>query len=192
MTGTERASRSRSTQTVAGAGFTSLFCRSDGAFSAVVPAAGTYTFTYKAKNSQGTQSASAATVTLTFPAGNGPAIKVVDGKTKSRSPKRFRWIIEEDRTFYVDPTTTTTTAARHDDLSNLRSHFHTSYMPVLGAGLRWTDRLEAARVFRACCRCATPPLAFCSPGAQKTAVDPSQVIWIPQSATTSRSARRRR
>ncbi len=38
----------------------------DGSFTAMATAPGTYTFTYKAKNPQGTVSASAATVTLTF------------------------------------------------------------------------------------------------------------------------------
>jgi len=40
----------------------------NGGFTASVAAAGTYTFTYKAQNSQGTVSASAATVTVIFPA----------------------------------------------------------------------------------------------------------------------------
>ena len=40
----------------------------NGGFIASVTAPGTYTFTYKAQNSQGTVSASAATVTLIFPA----------------------------------------------------------------------------------------------------------------------------
>ncbi len=43
----------------------------NGGFNATVAAPGTYTFTYKAQNSQGTVSASAATVTLIFPAATG-------------------------------------------------------------------------------------------------------------------------
>src|SRR5437016_1104056 len=74
-----------------------------GAFKASVAAAGTYTFTYKAQNSQGTVSASSATVTLIFPAASGLVVNVVDGKNKTTAITDYRWIIEEDRTFYVDP-----------------------------------------------------------------------------------------
>src|SRR5205807_10479256 len=55
----------------------------DGGFTASVSAAGTYTFTYKAQNSQGTVSSSTARVTLIFPAPTGLAVSVVDGKTKA-------------------------------------------------------------------------------------------------------------
>ena len=49
---------------------------------------GTYTFTFKAQNSQGTQSASAATVTLMFPRRQRSDGDVLDGsdKTTDRSP----------------------------------------------------------------------------------------------------------
>ena len=44
-----------------------------GGFTATVAAAGTYTFTYKAQNSQGTVSAASATVTLDLPAAQQPS-----------------------------------------------------------------------------------------------------------------------
>ena len=55
----------------------------------------------------GTLSASAATVTLIFPAGSGLTVNLIDGKTHAQINIDYRWIIEEDRTFYVDPTKTT-------------------------------------------------------------------------------------
>ena len=54
----------------------------DGGFSATVPQPGVYTFSYKAKNSQGTESASSATVTLTFQPGSGLQVTLVDGKVQ--------------------------------------------------------------------------------------------------------------
>src|SRR5262249_37674275 len=49
-----------------------------GAFNATATLAGTYTFTYKAQNSQGTVSTGSATVTLTFPAPSNLAVTVKD------------------------------------------------------------------------------------------------------------------
>src|SRR5579883_256150 len=107
-----------------------------GGFIATAAAAGTYTFTYKAVNSQGTQSAGAATVTLTFPTANGPRIKLIDGVTKAEiTPVDYRWIIEEDRTFYVDPTKTTNTGpAGSTNVLTYGTNFHTSYMPLVAQG----------------------------------------------------------
>jgi Bacterial Ig domain len=76
----------------------------NGGFNATVSAPGTYTFSYKAQNSQGTQSAAAATVTLVFQTASNLSVSVIDGKTKLPiAPQDYRWIIEEDTTFFVDP-----------------------------------------------------------------------------------------
>src|SRR6202171_507877 len=79
---------------------------SHGGFNASVTAAGTYTFTYKAQKSQGTVSANAATVTLNFPAGSGLAVTVLDGYDKTTTIADYRWIIEEDKSFYINPNCT--------------------------------------------------------------------------------------
>jgi len=60
---------------VAPAGLT-LSVDKTGAFNASVASAGTYQFTYKAQNSQGTVSAGSATVTLIFPAATGLTVTV--------------------------------------------------------------------------------------------------------------------
>ena len=75
----------------------------NGGFNASVATPGTYKFTYKAQNSQGTTSARAATVTLVFPEGSGLAVTVLDGNDRTTTISDYRWIIEEDRTFYIDP-----------------------------------------------------------------------------------------
>jgi hypothetical protein len=121
-----------------------------GGFSASVASAGTYTFTYKAQNSQGTVSSTSGTITLIFPLANGPTVTVVDGTDKSTVIGEYRWIIEEDRTFYVDPTKTTTqptASTTTTDCSNPNSNpaqcqvpltfgtnFHSSHMPVIATG----------------------------------------------------------
>jgi len=105
----------------------------------------TYTFNYNVKNSHGTAAASAGTVTLIFPQGSGLKVNIVDGMTKAPlSPNDYRWIIEEDRTFYVDPNCTTNQNPQPAGCNQLGSatsvpptfgvNFHTSYMPVVATG----------------------------------------------------------
>jgi len=118
----------------------------DGGFTASA-GTGTYTFTYQAQNSQGVVgSGTPATVTLTFPTASNLNVTVLDGRDKATAILDYRWIIEEDRTFYVDPTKTTTmggTATAADCTANpaacavpltFGTNFHTSYMPLVAAG----------------------------------------------------------
>ena len=42
-------------------------------------------------------------MTVVFPAGSGLTVKVLDGYDKTTQINDYRWVIEEDRTFYVDP-----------------------------------------------------------------------------------------
>src|SRR3989440_448538 len=117
-----------------------------GAFKASVAASGTYTFTYKAQNSQGTVSASSATVTLIFPPASNLVVNVVDGKNKTTPITDYRWIIEEDRTFYVDPKctanpppagcpgATTPGVGTTGIVPTFGTNFHTSYMPLVATG----------------------------------------------------------
>src|SRR5882762_3631841 len=119
---------------------------SNGGFNASVTAAGTYTFGYTAKNSQGTVSSNSATVTLNFPAASGLTVTVLDGTDKTTVVGDYRWIIEEDRTFYVDPNCTTNPPAvgcpgaatpgltGTGIVPTFGTNFHTSYMPLIAAG----------------------------------------------------------
>jgi hypothetical protein len=133
----------------AGTGISTLSVDANGGFNASVPTCTTaagcqYTFTYKAKNSVGTLSAGTATVTLTFGAASGLTVTVLDGQDKTSVIPDYRWIIEEDRTFYVDPHCTTNPPAAGcptfaaGTLTGLvptfGTNFHTSYMPVIAAG----------------------------------------------------------
>src|SRR5438445_5239848 len=113
----------------------------DGGFTASVTSAGTYTFTYKAQNSQGTVSTGSAIVTLIFPAPSNLAVTVLDGRDKTTVITDYRWIIEEDRTFYVNPNCTTNpqpagcpTFGTAGIVPTFGTNFHTSYMPLVAAG----------------------------------------------------------
>jgi hypothetical protein len=92
-------------------------------------------FQYNAVNSQKAASANPATVTVTFSGGSGLKVTVVDaplGQTGGgQAIGDYRWIIEEDRTFHIDPSQAQGTS---NVISSLGTNFHTSYMPVVAAG----------------------------------------------------------
>ena len=105
-------------------------------------------FTFQAKNSQGILS-SATTVNVTFPAASNLLVKVLDGADKTTEITDYRWIIEEDRTFYIDPKCTTNSSTAIPGCPpppapgsttgttvppTFGVNFHTSYMPVVAAG----------------------------------------------------------
>ena len=76
----------------------------DGSVLAQATTPGTYSCTYNVQNSQTVAAVSPATVTVTFPQGSGLTVHVRDGKHAAWSEiTDYRWIIEEDRTFFHDP-----------------------------------------------------------------------------------------
>jgi len=134
----------------------SVTLHDDGSFTAV-PAAvplgstssTTVSFQYTVTNSQNTvsPSASAGTITVTFLGASNLQVKVYDapvGKVGSSGPPitDYRWIIEEDRTFQIDPTASTNTGS---PVASLGTNFHTSYMPVIAAGCIGTLACEAGQ-----------------------------------------------
>ena len=98
-----------------------------------------YTFTFQAQNSQKGLSP-AANATVVFPAGSGLSVTVLDGQDKKTVISDYRWIIEEDRTFYIDPKCTANPPAGGCPTTNsgtaptLGTNFHTSYMPYVAQG----------------------------------------------------------
>jgi hypothetical protein len=124
----------------------------NGGFNAYVTSAGSYTFTYNAQNSQGVVSSAAATITLVFPAGNGPSVHLIDGATHAEvlvnGAQDYRWIIEEDRTFYIDPTNTTNSGVPGStSVLTYGTNFHISYMPVVATGCVGTLACESGQTF---------------------------------------------
>src|SRR6202022_4479157 len=141
------------TSVVPGAGLM-LWMDPTGGFTATVSGPGTYYFGYSVKNSQGTSSATAACpadptatavpgcalVTLNFPTGSGLNVQVLDGQDKTTIIGDYRWIIEEDRTFYVDPTKSTNTGSAL--LPTYGVNFHTSNMPLVAQGCTGPNSCE--------------------------------------------------
>src|SRR5467141_675660 len=206
--------------TVAPASGLSVNMSPDGAFTATLATpntvATTATFTYQAQNSQGTFS-NTATVTINFLVPSNLQVTVVDGVTKIPLPQvagangvltqDFRWIIEEDRSYYVDPNNTTNTTTGTTGPTAAPTYgvnFHTSNMPYVAQGCTGPNSCESGQtMLDTGTPCgATPGVpAGCSPtagthqpavcdvgdgscrivaaGIAKTAVLPSQVRLDP-------------
>jgi len=115
----------------------------------------TVTFQYSAINSQNTASASPATVTVTFQGRSNLAVRVLDAPSTQpgKNPVQisdYRWIIEEDRTFRIDPACQVNTTPRPAGcgplpVPSLGTNFHTSYMPVVASGCIGTVACEAGQ-----------------------------------------------
>ena len=118
----------------------------NGGFSAIATAgAGTYTFAFKPQNSQGVDGA-AVTATVTFPAGSGLAVTVKD-PTTGNMISDYRWIIEEDRTFHVDPSCAVSSTGCPGTI-NFGTNFHTSYMPVVATGCTGENSCEGGQTLQ--------------------------------------------
>jgi hypothetical protein len=111
----------------------------DGSFTAAPPSSGNYYFCYHAMNSQKSVS-SAVSVQITAPTPSNLAVTVLDGTDKTTVIGDYRWIIEEDRTFYIDPKCTANPPAAGCPtvgagiVPTFGTNFHTSYMPLVAAG----------------------------------------------------------
>jgi hypothetical protein len=118
------------TATVSASGMTLLTADVNGGF-AVTSTGASGTISFQAKNSLGAHS-NTATVTVNFPAGSKLAVTVIDGADKTTKIADYRWIIEEDRTFYINPNNTTNNGT--SIVPTFGTNFHTSYMPVVATG----------------------------------------------------------
>jgi Bacterial Ig domain len=169
----------------------------NGGFTASVPSAGIYNFSFYAQNSLGAVS-SQVTATITFPAGSGLSVTVVDGKTRvPLAGQDYRWIIEEDRTFYVDPNCTTNsinpipgcpTVTGTMAVPSFGTNFHASHMPYVAQGCTGPNSCEGGQTIIDPTTGAHVPAVcdvgngVCRPdttGNGFTAVDPKQVHLDP-------------
>ena len=170
----------------------SVTLNADGSFTAMpttpptVPGqATTVSFTYTAVNSQKTASAPAV-ATVTFLPGSGLKVNVMDAPvgqvgTSGTAITDYRWIIEEDRTFQVDPSKENTGVV----IQNLGTNFHTSYMPVVASGCVGTVACEVGQtVYDPVSKAHIPAVCDvgdgqCRSGAQQVPVDPMYVHLDP-------------
>ena len=94
---------------------------------------------YSAKDAQG--QVASATAYVAFQSGSGLAVNVKDGPT-GLAVADYRWIIEEDRTFWVDPkcqVNSADPAVRPAScpplpVESLGYNFHSANMPVVATG----------------------------------------------------------
>ena len=171
---------------IGGAGLT-ISVDPNGGFNASVGTPGTYRFQFKAQNSQGTQSASNNVVALLFPPPSNLAVTVYDPITKAPVTD-YRWVIEEDRTFYVDPTCTTNPPASTCPGSGggaivptFGTNFHTSYMPLVAAGCTGPLSCESGQTVLGQPAVCDIGNGVCrTTGSQETQVDPGQVVLDPK------------
>ena len=138
------------------AGGASISLKPDGSFTATLatpPTSGSsvVSFQYLAINSE-KQVSSPTTVTLTFPAGSGLQVIVQDAKTPALKLTDYKWIIEQDRTFHIDPACQQNGAGGTKPAScpagvppTLGTNFHTSYMPVVAVGCTGPQSCERAQ-----------------------------------------------
>src|SRR6266850_1305720 len=167
-----------------GTGFT-LSVDPDGGFNATATP-GIYSFSFTPQNSQGTNG-SPATGSLVFPQPSNVHVTLVDGISKlALSTQDYRWIIEEDRTFYVDPNCQTNplpatcpVATSQGTPAIYGTNFHTSYMPVVAQGCVGTIACESGQTMLGASVVCDVGNGACRLGASKTPVDPSQVVLDP-------------
>jgi hypothetical protein len=149
----------------------------------------TATFTYQAKNSQGTLSASAAMVTIKFPAASNLAVTVKDPQGNVLND--YRWIIEEDKTFYVNPNCTTTSSAPITGCpsfglngqfvpATFGVNFHTSHMEYVAQGCTNSISCESGQTLLGVAAACDLGNGNCRTGvSQKTPVLPSAASLDP-------------
>src|SRR5215469_4375867 len=171
------------TSSVTASGMTVL-ADANGGFTASTTSAGTHSFAVSVKNNKG-QTAS-VTATVLFPTATGLAVTVKD-PTTGATITDYRWIIEEDRTFYINPNCAENpqpagcpTFGTTGEVPTFGTNFHTSYMPVVAAGCVGTVACESGQTLLGQNAVCDVGNGICRTGAsQKTALNPSQVHLDP-------------
>jgi hypothetical protein len=180
----------------------SLTLNPDGSF-VVKPATTTgttCTFTYNVKTSSQQTSLSDGTIMVTFPAPSNLAVNVVDAKN-GVAITDYRWIIEEDKTFWIDPkcqVNSTDPSLRPSTcpplpVESLGYSFHTAHMDVVAQGCMGTISCEAGQTVQGqsatcdigngACRATSDPsklgIFVDNTAGQKTPLDPRNVHLDP-------------
>jgi hypothetical protein len=112
-----------------------------------------FNFTFQAKSARGTLS-SVATATLVFPVGSGLSVTVLDGYDHSTTITDYRWVIEEDETFYVAPNNVNNSCTPVPPATTCTGvvtptfgvNFHTSHMPFVAQGCTGTMSCEGGQM----------------------------------------------
>jgi Bacterial Ig-like domain (group 3) len=148
---------------------TSLVIDQNGGFWATGTAGTPLNFSYTVQNSLG--NTATGTASVTFPQGNGPTVNVVDALAYNNCNgdsvcishlvpiTDYRWIIEEDKTFWVDPNCTTTGSITAPGCPHVVGptgtttiptqgvQFHTSTMDYVAQGCTGPKSCEGGQTF---------------------------------------------
>ena len=101
-------------------------------------------FTFQAQNSQGVVSAT-ATATVNFPQPSNLAVTVKDPKSGA-TISDYRWIIEEDKSFYIDPGCTSNPPPATSSVTGQACvKTSTGTVPVLGVNFHTSDMTYVAQ-----------------------------------------------
>ena len=127
---------------------------------------------------------------VAFKPASGLVVNLIDAVNKVQITKDYRWIIEEDKTFFVDPKCQiNTTGPRLDSrgqacpalpVESLAYNFHSSFMPVIAQGCVGSTSCELGQT-----RGGTPVACDVGNGAcedtnaQKAPLDPASVYLDP-------------
>ena len=154
---------------------------------------------YQAKNSQGTVSTGTANAIIYFLPASNLNLVVRDAKTPLPAAgaltdpgqiNDYRWIIEEDRTFYVDPKcqiNSTDATLRPSTcpplpVQSLGYNFHTANMPIIATGCVGTVSCEAGQTLQganAACDIGNGICRTSATAIQKAELNPNQVYLDP-------------
>ena len=142
-------------------------------------------FNYQAKNAQGTLSNTAIATVVFLPASH-LAVNVKDA-LNGKPISDYRWIVEEDRTFWIDPkcqVNSTDPSLRPSTcpplpVESLGYSFHTANMPVVAQGCVGPISCEAGQTLGGTPAVCDVGNGACRPGTQQTEVDPSAVHLDP-------------
>jgi Bacterial Ig domain len=162
----------------------------NGGFTAATSGSGTYSATLTVQNTN--QQTANVTIKIVFPAGSGLTVNVLDGQDKTTQISDYRWVIEEDRTFYVNPNCSTNPppagcpTASLGIVPTLGTNFHTSYMPYVAQGCTGPVSCESGQtvlnqpavcdVGNGACRTTGTQLTQVMPGS--VALDPTKRYYI--------------
>ena len=152
------------------------------------------------KNSQGTVSASPATVTVTFPAASGLAVTVLDGSGQDRPgdhrlslDHRGRPHLLRRSQLHHEHLHRQAARRRRRIVPTFGTNFHTSYMPVVAHGLhRARCPAKSGQTHRLGAACGVRRRQRRLPDRRRAARRrsiPARSIWTRPSATTSRFCR---
>jgi hypothetical protein len=144
-------------------------------------------FPYQAKTSTG-QVSNTATATVIFMPASGLVVNVKDAKN-GLAISDYRWIIEEDKTVWIDPKCQLNTLGTRTDsngrpcpplpVETVGYNFHTASMPVVASGCLEAVSCEAGQTLLTAPTACDVGNGQCRDATQKEPLNPSQVYLDP-------------